>query len=60
MQYDGVNLLHIPAKGPNAYGRSLLDVIFTKEEQGQSVVMKSSKSIKPPLSPKRVQLLFGM
>ena len=42
-----------------AYGRALLDQLFTKEEQKQSIVLKSKKSVKPPLSPKRVEKMFG-
>ena len=49
----------MPARDMTAYGRSLLDVLFSKEEQGSSVVLKTKKSIKPPLSPRRVQKLFG-
>ena len=41
------------------YGRSILDVLFTKEELGRSVVMKTKKSEKPPLPPEKIQLLFG-
>ncbi len=38
----------------------MLEVLFSKEELAKSVVVKSKKSEKPPLSPKRVQVLFGM
>ena len=58
-QVDGINLLQMPARDMAAYGRSLLDVLFTKEEQGSCVILKTKKSIKPPLSPRRVQKLFG-
>lgn len=51
--------MHIPAKDMCAYGRSLLDVLFSKEEQARSVLVRTPKSAKPPLSPRRVQLLFG-
>ena len=57
MQVDGINLLHIPSKDAYAYARTLLNMLFTKQEQ-KSVVLKSSKSLKPP-SPRRVQKLFG-
>ena len=59
-QVDGINLLQMPARDTAAYGRSLLDVLFTKEEQGSCVILTTKKSIKPPLSPRRVQKLFGM
>ena len=59
-QVDGINLLQMPARempaiDMTAYGRSLLDVLFNKEEQGSSVVIKT----KSPLSPRRVQKKFG-
>ena len=56
IMFNDVNLMHIPAKDMCAYGRGLLDVVFSKEEQARSVLLQSSK---PPLSPRRVQLLFG-
>ena len=34
-------------------------VLFTKQEQKSSVVVKTKKSEKPPLDPKRVEKLFG-
>lgn len=54
-----VDLLRIHSKDAYAYGRSLLDVLFPKEEQKISVVLKTKKSEKPPLSPRRIQKLFG-
>ncbi len=57
---NGINLKQIPARDPYAYGRNMLEVLFSKEELAKSVVVKSKKSEKPPLSPKRVQVLFGM
>jgi hypothetical protein len=59
MQVNGVNLMRIPSKDACAYGRAMLDQLFTKEEQKQSIVLKSKKSVKPPLSPKRVEKMFG-
>lgn len=55
-----MNLLRIPAKDINAYGRALLDHLFSKQEQKASVVLKTKKSEKPPLSPRRVEKMFGM
>ena len=49
----------MPARDMCAYGRALLDVLFTKEEQAISTVLRSKKSDKPPLAPERVQILFG-
>ena len=42
-QVDGINLLQIPARDMTAYGRSLLDVLISKEEKGSSVVLKTKK-----------------
>ena len=58
-QVDGINLLHIPARVMTAYRRSLLNVLFSKDEQGSSVILKTKKkSPKPSLSPRRVQKVF--
>ena len=54
-----MNLLRIPAKDAYAYGRALLDHLFTKQEQKSSIVLKTKKSDKPPLSPVRVEKMFG-
>ena len=59
MQVNSVNLMRIPSKDACAYGPALLDQPFTKEEQKKSTVLKSKKSSKPPLSPKRVEKIFG-
>ena len=37
MYVDGVNLLRVPAKDASAYGRALLDLLFSKQEQMASV-----------------------
>jgi hypothetical protein len=59
VQVNDVNLLKIPAKDVYSYARSILDLLFTKEEQKASVVFKTKKSEKPPLSPRRVEKMFG-
>ncbi len=59
IKVNGVNLLNIPFKDANAYGRNLLDILFTKEEQKHSVVLATKKSPKPPLDRERVERLFG-
>ena len=58
-QIDGVNLQQIPAKDMCAYGRALLDFLFTKHEQASSVIIRTPKSNKPPLDIGKVQKLFG-
>uniref|UniRef100_A0A1X7UPM5 Uncharacterized protein n=1 Tax=Amphimedon queenslandica TaxID=400682 RepID=A0A1X7UPM5_AMPQE len=57
---NGIYLLKIEAKDSNAYGRNLLDVLITKSEQKNGILLQSKKSTKPALDPERVQLLFGM
>ena len=59
IQVNGINLKQVPAKDAYAYARNILDVLFTKEELSKSVLLKTKKSEKPPLSPGRVQTLFG-
>lgn len=59
MQVDGVNLLRIPSKDAGAYGRALVDTLFTKAEQKSHVLFKTSKSSKPPLDRVKVGLMFG-
>ena len=54
-----MNLLRVPAKDASAYGRALLDLLFTKQEQKASIVLKSKKTKKPPLDPVRVEKMFG-
>lgn len=39
-------MLHIPSKDAYSYGRSILDVLFTKQEQKTGVIIKSNKSTK--------------
>ena len=51
-----MNLLRVPAKDASAYGRALLDLLFTKQEQKASVVLKSKKT---PLDSVRVEKMFG-
>ncbi len=50
----------IPARDAYAYGRNLLEVLFSKEELARSVIIKSVKSKKPALDQERIQLAFGM
>ena len=41
------------------YALSVLDVLFTKKELGESLLFASAKSTKPPLEKSRVDQLFG-
>ena len=55
-----VSILRIPAKDPYAYGRALLDIVFTKEEQKSSTLMLMTKSYKRPLNQEKVHKLIGI
>ncbi len=48
LAYDGHNLLKIHARDQYAYARTLLDVLFSKEEQKNCLLYKSAQSSKPP------------
>ena len=52
--------MKVVAKDPIAYARNLLDLMFTKMEQRQSLLLPTSKSSKPPLDQEKVAKLFGM
>ena len=52
--------MRIPAKDAYSYGRALLDLLFTKEEQKASILLPSKKSEKPPLDQESVQQILGM
>ena len=54
---NGVNISTLPAKDAYAYALILLDCLFTKEELGNSLMYKSSKSPKPALDEKVNYLL---
>ncbi len=61
MQHNGVNLLSLFGKDALAYGRILLDQLFTKEEQRGSLFHKThtTKSTKSTLDQAKVDILFG-
>ena len=59
IKVHGSNLLRLYANNPTAYGRQLLDTLFTREELKVSLLFTSSKSDKPGLDRDRVDLLFG-
>ena len=44
---NGVLISRIPARDAYAFGLRLLDVLFTKEELGSSLLFKTKKSEKP-------------
>ena len=51
--------LQIPARDAYAYGRSILEALFTKDDLSKSDVVQSPKSKKPPLDKANVELMFG-
>ena len=61
LQVDGVNLLKINlnAKDAIAYGRALLDRLFSKQEQRTSLLFATAKSNKPALNQEKVELLLS-
>ncbi|KAL5488968.1 hypothetical protein EMCRGX_G018000 [Ephydatia muelleri] len=59
---SGVNLLNLRGADINKYALNLMDALYTEDELKTSSfvpVGKSSTSVKPPLSPQRMQLLEG-
>ena len=60
MQEDGVNLLSLPGGIPRQYALNLMDAFFTVEEMGTHCFRENSRTTKPGLDVKRVQLVEGM
>ena len=59
IQVNGVNLLRLHSEHPYGYALTLLDTLFTREEQFQCLMFKSKKSDKPALDPIRVEKILG-
>ena len=57
-QYSGHNLLKVLAKDEKVYGRALLDILFSKDEQATGLVV-ATNSGRPLLDEDEVHLLFG-
>lgn len=56
---NGVNLLRLHSSTPYGYGLTLIDTLFTREEQNECLMFKSKKSEKPGLDPVRVEKILG-
>lgn len=56
---NGVNLLRLHSSTPYGYALTLVDTLFTREEQHQCLMFKSKKSEKPALDPVRVEKILG-
>ena len=59
LQVNGVNLLRVHSTHPYGYALTLVDTLFTREEQSQCLMFKSKKSEKPGLDPARVEKILG-
>ena len=55
-----INVNRIPAKDAYKFSLRLLDVLFTKEELHDHLLLPSKKSEKPPLDKCRVNLMFDL
>jgi hypothetical protein len=60
MELQQLKLRRISAKDPYSYALQAMDVLFTKEEMGPSLIFKSPKSPKPALEKKRISQLLGL
>ena len=56
---NGVNLLRVHSTHPYGYALTLVDTLFTREEQSQCLMFKSKKGEKPGLDPARVEKILG-
>ena len=54
-----MDLFKVPAKDALAYGRNLLDILFSKSEQKSGILFASNRSTKPALDLERATLLIG-
>ena len=59
MQEDGVNLLSLPGEIPRQYALNVMQAIFTVEEMGTHCFRENSRTTKPGLDVKRVELIEG-
>ena len=57
-QWNDSDLLKIESRDVYAYGRALLDILFTKQEQRTSILIESKKSNKGPLDKERVKIII--
>ena len=56
---NGINLLNLHASNEPAYGRTLLDALFSRNELKESLLFTSKKSDKPGLDRRKVELLLS-
>ena len=58
MNDDGKNVMRIRATGPYNFGSQLLDMLFTRDELGKSLLYQAKKSDKPALDAVKVERLM--
>ena len=57
---NGKNVMRIRATGAYAFGFQLLDMLFSKEELGKSLLFQTKKSNKPALNHAKVERLISL
>jgi len=55
---NGKNVMKLPASGACSFAFQLLDMLFSKEELGKSLVYQARKSDKPALDETRIEKLM--
>lgn len=60
IQKSGLNLLNFRETSPTKYAPTLLNALFTEEELTTRCYVDNSRTTKPGLDIKRVQLLEGV
>jgi hypothetical protein len=58
MLINGVNIMQIPSRDAYSFGLQIMDVLFSKEELGSSLLFQSKKSSKPGLDAEKVAQLL--
>lgn len=56
---NGVNVMQIPSRDAYSFALTLMDVLFTKEELGSSLLFQSKKSNKPGLESEKVAQILN-
>ena len=56
---NGVDIRHVHASTAMAYGRILLDILFTRQDLQGSVIFPTPRSNRPALDSKKVDLLIS-
>lgn len=59
LKVNGINLLNLHATNELAYGKMLLDTLFTRTKLKESLLFASKKSEKPGLDRRKMELLLS-